>query len=242
VADGRRGEGARGWAPVVAVVAILAVSNVMSNRVLPSVSYVPWNVAVTATLLAVALGVDRCGPTDLGLGRARLRRGLLDGALAFAAVLGVYLIGLALPPTRELFDDARVRDTGSWGMLFQAGIRIPFGTVLLEEVAFRGVLLGMLLVRVTPARAVLWSCAAFGLWHVLPGMGADRRNPVMDDLFGTGAGEVIAVVAVVVATGAAGVVFCWLRLRSGSLAAPILLHIATNGLGFVIAWWYLRLR
>jgi uncharacterized protein len=227
---------------VVAVVAILTVSTVMSNRVLPSALYVPWNVAVAAILLVVALGVDCCSPADLGLGRDAVWRGVLHGGLVFAAILGVYVIGLALPPTRELFDDSRVRDTGFWGMVYQTGIRIPFGTVLLEEVAFRSVLLGMLLIRVTLGRAVLWSCVAFGLWHVLPGMGAERRNPVMDNLFGTGAGEVIAVVAAVVATGAAGLVFCWLRLRSRSVAAPMLLHTATNSLGFFVAWWYLRLR
>ena len=37
---------------------------------------------------------------------------------------------------------------------------------------------------------------------------------------------------VLVTTGA-GVVFCWLRLRSGSLLAPIGLHWAVNGVGIL---------
>jgi membrane protease YdiL (CAAX protease family) len=32
-------------------------------------------------------------------------------------------------------------------------------------------------------------------------------------------------------------VFCWLRLRSGSLIAPILAHVATNGLALTVAWF-----
>jgi uncharacterized protein len=39
----------------------------------------------------------------------------------------------------------------------------------------------------------------------------------------------------VVATAAAGALLSWLRIRSGSLAAPILLHLATNCIGPVAA-------
>lgn len=49
-----------------------------------------------------------------------------------------------------------------------------------------------------------------------------------------GAGPVLVGLAVLfgcLATTAAGVVLTWLRLRSGSLLAPLLLHLATNSLG-----------
>jgi uncharacterized protein len=242
VADERRGEVRPGWPPVVVVVGSLAVSNVMTNRVLPSALYVPWNLAMVAALLVVALGVDRCELGDLGLGRDAVGRGLAHGGIVFGAVLGVYLVGLAIPATRDLFDDERVRDTSFWEMAYQVVVRIPFGTVLLEEVAFRGVLLGMLLLRTTVAWAVFWSSLGFGLWHVLPGLGVENQNPVLDDIFGPGAGAVLAVGAAVVGTAAAGYVLCWLRLRSRSLIAPLMLHVATNSLGFFVAWWYLRLR
>ena len=39
----------------------------------------------------------------------------------------------------------------------------------------------------------------------------------------------------VLATGAAGFVFTWLRKRSGSLIAPIALHWSLNGLGALAA-------
>jgi uncharacterized protein len=32
------------------------------------------------------------------------------------------------------------------------------------------------------------------------------------------------------------VLLSWLRTRSGSLAAPILLHVATNSVGALAAW------
>ena len=37
-----------------------------------------------------------------------------------------------------------------------------------------------------------------------------------------------------------GMVFSWLRLRSGSVLAPMLAHLATNGVTLVVAWFALR--
>jgi membrane protease YdiL (CAAX protease family) len=45
------------------------------------------------------------------------------------------------------------------------------------------------------------------------------------------AGTVLLVIGTVLFTGVASVVFCVLRVRSGSLLAPILLHWAVNGFG-----------
>jgi uncharacterized protein len=42
------------------------------------------------------------------------------------------------------------------------------------------------------------------------------------------------VVATVGFTSLAGALLCWLRLRSGSLLAPILTHWTVNGLGVIV--------
>jgi membrane protease YdiL (CAAX protease family) len=44
------------------------------------------------------------------------------------------------------------------------------------------------------------------------------------------------VLGAVLATFVAGLVFSWLRLRSGSLVAPVLAHLGTNAITFVVAW------
>jgi len=44
------------------------------------------------------------------------------------------------------------------------------------------------------------------------------------------------VTAAVAATTAGGVVLSWLRVRSGSLAAPMLLHLTINCAGALAAW------
>ena len=42
--------------------------------------------------------------------------------------------------------------------------------------------------------------------------------------------------AAFVATTVAGVGFAWRRIRSGSLVAPIMAHVATNSVSLVAAW------
>jgi membrane protease YdiL (CAAX protease family) len=54
------------------------------------------------------------------------------------------------------------------------------------------------------------------------------------------AGRVLVVLGSVAVTFAAGLIFCWLRLRSRSLVAPVLAHWATNGLALAVAWFTIR--
>ena len=58
--------------------------------------------------------------------------------------------------------------------VFNPLVRIPFGTVLLEETLFRGVLLALALRRWSVATAVIVTSAIFGLWHVVPTPGCGR--------------------------------------------------------------------
>lgn len=190
-------------------------------------------------VVAVALVVlaRRCGLSwhDLGLSRRTLLKG---GAYAGCAVLLVaagYAAAAALPLTRTAFLDTRYQ-MSMGPAFFTALVAIPLGTVLLEEIAFRGVLQGL----VTRHRGVGWGLALssilFGGWHVLPSLGLGRANPAVGDLAGSGRGAQVAVVlAAVVFTAAAGVLLGELRRRSGSLVAAAGLHWAVNGLGVLVA-------
>jgi len=149
-------------------------------------------------------------------------------------VVVVYLVGVALPSTRDLFRDDRVRDWTVGQSVFAAFVRVPLGTVLVEEVAFRAVLPAVLGVRTQRLVAVVASSVLFGLWHILPALGIGRVNPVAQDTIGTQA-TWVAVVAAVASTTVVGIWFWWLRHRSASLLAPLALHWATNGLGYLFA-------
>jgi uncharacterized protein len=193
--------------------------------------YVPVNLAVTATLVgaSVTAGVD---VRAMGLAPDRFGAGLAVGAGAVAVVGGGMLIAPLLPPARALLADARVRDLTTRQMAYLTLVRVPFGTVVLEEVLFRGLLLAALTRTGGTAVAAALSSAVFGLWHITPTMQALDVNAVAR----TRAARLAAVAGAVAFTAAAGVGFCMLRLWSGSLIAPAMAHFATNSLGALAGW------
>src|SRR5919204_3643231 len=126
-----------------------------------------------------------------------------------------------LPPaTRPLLNDQRVVCLDRRQLAYHVLLRIPVGTIAWEEIAFRGVL-GAALRRVLaePAATIVAS-AVFGIWHIRPTAEMLAANRLATNR-GT---RIIAISAVTVGTAAAGALLSFLRERSGSLTAPVLLH------------------
>jgi uncharacterized protein len=192
---------------------------------------------LAAGLLLLLARRDGCSWRDLGLGARQSRTGLRWGAVLAGAVLVVDLVAVQLPLTREAFADTRATALSGAAVLWHVLVRIPLGTALLEEVAFRGVLYAMLARRSGVRVAIAGSSLLFGLWHVLPSIDLREANAAVADLVGTGpAGTALTVIGAVLGAAIAGVALCELRRRSGSLLAPFVLHWALNGLGLVLAW------
>ena len=212
-------------------VAVLGAYNLFGNLLLPSALYVPVNLAVAAVVLVVARA-SGVSWGQLGLGPSSASRGAQVGAVAFVVVAAVLVVAALVPATRPLFEDARAADLAGAAVAYHALVRIPLGTVVLEEVAFRGVLLALFGRAASTGAAVAWSSALFGLWHVVPTIEALQAND-LDPGFAP-------VAAAVTVTAAGGVAFCWLRLRGGSLIAPALAHLATNSVALVLAVVVLR--
>lgn len=220
------------WALVV-VLLVLAAINVWVHLGPRSAHLVTGPLAALLLLFVARLA----GLTwqELGLGRQSLGEGALVGVAAAAAVAIVYLVGMAIPFTRGAFRDTRYR-IGPKAALYLSLVAIPLGTVVFEEVAFRGVLWGLLESSRGPFTATAVSSVLFGLWHVLPAMDVARTNTSVQRRTPDGRRRVaLTVLGTVAFTILAGVVFAELRRRTGSLAAPIGLHWATNGLGVLAA-------
>jgi membrane protease YdiL (CAAX protease family) len=216
-------------------IAVLTAANVLNNKIAPRLGPLTSTVA-TAALVAMA---RRSGVSWQELGFEHGRRGAVAGGVLAAAVAGVYAAGIALPRTRPLFHDDRALSLSRARVLEEALLQVPLGTVLLEEVGFRGALYGMLRRRHGTAAATAVSSALFGLWHILPAIDMARANPALGAALTAGespghldAARVVA--GSVVSTAAAGVLFCELRRRRG-LVTPVMLHLATNSLGYAFA-------
>lgn len=213
---------------------MLVVANVVWNRLATERGYVPWAIAMSAVLIAIARRDGRTW-SELGLGRRSLRRGAIWG-FALAGIVFVGLaIGFAIPATHDLFLDDRVRHMSFAKVAYYAFVRVPLGTVLLEEVAFRAVVPALFAVRTSTRVTVVASAGLFGCWHILPALGLDTVNPVATDTVGA-LPSWVTVVGAVLAAGAVGVWFWYLRRRSDSLLAPMALHWSTNALGYLFAY------
>ncbi len=217
---------------IAVVVVVLVLTNLIAHFT------TPW--ASIATVPAAAVGLVvlvRCnglGWAELGLGREHWKSGLGYALAAVAVVGSVIGIGVLLPMTRPMFMNHHYATIS--GALVASMVVIPLQTVIPEELAFRGVLHGALN-RAWGFRGVaLGGSLLFGLWHVATSLGLTSSNVGFTRLFGGGVvGMLAGVTLAVLATGAAGFVFSWLRRRSGSLIAPIALHWSLNGLGALAA-------
>jgi membrane protease YdiL (CAAX protease family) len=219
-------------ADIVVVVAVLVLTNLVAHftTAWASIATVPL-AAVGLVILVRWRGLDWA---DLGLGREHWKSGMGYALAAVALVVSVIAVGVALPITRPMFLNNHYATIS--GALIASMVIIPLQTVIPEELVFRGVLHGALH-RAWGFRGVaLAGSLLFGLWHIATSLGLTSNNVGFTRLFGGGVfGMLAGVTMAVLATGAAGFVFSWLRRRSGSLIAPIALHWSLNGVGALAA-------
>ena len=216
------------WA--AGLVVLLGAWNTLVVPRLPGRAYVPVNATATAVLLTAARARGTSW-AELGLERRRLGSGARWGGACAAGVGAGYATVLAVPALRPLLADARVAGLDARELAARVLVRIPVGTVLWEEVAFRGVLPPALR-RVLSRRVAAGAAAGlFGLWHVTPTLQGLAVNGLAADPVRRAGTVVLACLG----TAGADLLFAELRERSGSLLAPALLHLAANDLGALAA-------
>ncbi|WP_134145347.1 CPBP family intramembrane glutamic endopeptidase [Mycobacteroides salmoniphilum] len=164
--------------------------------------------AGVSTALAAVAG------TPLGLRQPQLGAGVRLGGVVASAV--AVMVG-ASPVLKPVRTSMRERDIGLHPAAW-LGLHIPVGTVWSEELAFRGVLHPLAAEACGQRLGGVVQAVAFGLAHIQPARAAGDSVP-----------------ATVLVTGLFGWLLGWLRERSGSVAAPILAHLALNEAGAVAA-------
>jgi len=210
----------------------LAATNVLGHGAGPV-----WHAVIGVVLvglLALIAAWERMSPAELGLARDAVPRGLRLGAVCVAVVSVAGVVALVVPPARAALSDTS-SDLSAGGALLTVFVLLPLGTVLPEEFAFRGVLWGLLHRHNNRLVATVVSSILFGFWHVLSALTGSPANQAAESTLGSGGGgTALRVAGTVLFTSLAGVVLCELRIRSGSLLAPIMLHWAVNGVGILL--------
>ncbi|WP_194825861.1 CPBP family intramembrane glutamic endopeptidase [Nocardia sp. XZ_19_231] len=226
---------------IAVVVVVLAGTNLIAHFTTAWANIV--TVPIAALALLALMRKRGLGWSELGLSPRHWKRGTVYALGAVGIVLTAVAIGALLPLTRPFFLADRYATIS--GALIASMIVIPLQTVIPEELAFRGVLHGTL-DRVLGVRGLFAAGSLmFGLWHIASSFGLTSGNKGLSSIVGGGLlGQLVGIALAVAATAAAGVVFTWLRRRSGSLLAPIALHWSLNGAGALAAAvvWHTALR
>ena len=224
---------------VLGIAGLLVVFNNLIN-LLPQqthdVVFVPVNLSLL-TLLVLWVRWRRFDWAELGFSLRRKGSALKWGLGLGVALPGPAFLALALPESLGSLTDPRdYSQTSAAALAYQTMLRIPLGTALFEEAAFRGVLFGAWRRAAGVRGAVIGSSVAFGLWHVTPTYELMSGT----DFFPNLSLLALGVVGGLLVTVIGGLFFAWLRLRTGAVYGPALTHWLVNALGALAAFLVAR--
>ncbi len=225
----------------VFVVLLVSWGNVGSSLLAPTALLPggsPAFVAAGAGLSALALVVARAAGLDrsaLGLARAGMWRGAAVGLVSGAAIAAAGILALQVAPlvTGAPVVYEPLRSVSGPELAAHILLFLPLATVLPEELAFRGVLVGML-GRTGPGAALLGSAAAFALWHGAVALATVDRTTLASTAW---VAPAVAGALAVVFVG--GLVLAWLRLATATLGSAIAAHWAFNATLLLGLWMLL---
>jgi uncharacterized protein len=122
---------------------------------------------------------------------------------------------------RPALADPRIAGLGRWGAFFQIAFRIPILTALIEEAFFRGLLHAALTAVYSTPVAVVIGAGLFGVWHLGPALEQSENH------LGSSS-TTFHVLATIAVTTLAGFGFVALRITTGSIWVPVVVHALLN--------------
>lgn len=216
-------------------VALLGLTAFLVDSAIAAWAYPIFNTATALALIALAWAA---GATPVAIGLTLGRRTIVAAVTGLVSVAAVLTAAWLLPYTREVFTSSPAASITSAGLFWAVFIRVPFGTVLLEEVAFRGVLPALLGAdgRGWTWRPVLGTSVLFGLFHLFPALRLAQCDGLAVHSLFCPAGPVLGPAALVIVAMGLGILLCAVRHIGGGLLAPFAVHSAANSAGYVLAW------
>lgn len=206
------------------------------------ITFLPgWSVAIAIGVVALLLILAKlAGHTLDSLGLRLTKRSVIWAAGIGIVVWGGWLLIGWLAPRlgleHQLLQDTRNTGLSFDSLMWSLLVVIPVGTVLMEEIGFRSVLMGEIhrlahgKVKHPVLLAGIVVSLCFGLWHIGPAVAQANAS-------GISGWEMLGLITLTVAfTAASGGLFAWLRHHTQSVITPAVLHAAVNGAGLLVVW------
>lgn len=213
---------------IILVLYLMVFYNLIAHKVLHDKHQLAFSVFMSAVIIVVGLRYLNLSFEDLGFNN--FLYGFLIGGL-FSIILALLItLGSNIKFTKSFFEDSRVLGVKPKRMLKKTLIDIPITTVFFEEILFRGLLLGYFLTKTGTLNAVMFSSLLFGIWHILPALNYAKTNSKAKGL------PILTVMGTVLFTSLAGLFFSFLRVISGSIIAPMMIHYVSNSGSYTASW------
>ena len=214
------------------IVALLAYGTLLAKYV-PLKAHIGANffAAILTIMFGLLIGLSL---PEMGLTLTGVKSFVLISLAATAVIfIGTFAVSF-LPFLKHIFLNESFANARKRKIFFEAGFRIPLGTALVEEILFRGVLLGILLQSHSALTASLIAAVVFGLWHIMPSINSIESNSAVQERLREKSLHTFgSVFGIVVVTAIAGFFFSWLRILSGTIFTTWLVHWAINSSGAV---------
>jgi membrane protease YdiL (CAAX protease family) len=232
--------------PIVVAAVLVVYSNglaVLADRLGSSAELTFRYVNPVLLLVLVPLAAKEAGGLKgLGLQRKGLLASTGWGLLVGAGLATISILFFANPVVTDApLNFGPVANMPGSELWLDLLVRIPISVAFFEELAFRGMLYGMLRQRLSAWKAIGISSLAFGLWHVavtaISVMNTNLTDANNMPGFLQGFEVPLGVVGGVIATGLAGVAFALVREKTGNLAGSVVAHWVADGLMIGALWW-----
>ena len=213
-----------GWRTAAVATILVVFGNVVGIAAGPNVVTVSWlAIAQSAgTLLIVIVSWRWCGMTwaEAGIGPTNLLRASLIGSGIGLGLAAIGLLSLVVgAQLGAAISYQPLRGASTSAVVTHALLGLPLLTAIPEELAFRGLALGLLMRELTPWRAALVSSTLFAAWHIV----VQAQTLAVTD-FATPWLIVPAMGLAFAGLFTGGVIFALLRLRTHNLSAAVMAH------------------
>jgi membrane protease YdiL (CAAX protease family) len=177
-----------------------------------------------------------------GLSKKGLLKSALWGVPVGAGLAAISIFFFANPVVAdEPLEYGPVAEMSASELALDLLVRVPISIAFFEELAFRGLLQGMLRRKLSAWKAIAISSAAFGLWHAgvtaisvtETSVATANKLPAFIQPYVVPLG----VVGGMIVTGLAGAAFGIVRERTGNLAGSVVAHWLTDALMIGALWW-----